>query len=170
MKHFWIVVLIIPTLFMSACAGKMPQTADEFRQGAPTAFMGKLETYEVNRSAADIGKTFQKYAPKCLDVRIRTTSQTNMSYQVILAKYTPTVIVGEDRTELHLQEKHEKGVIAVYKEPEAGHYIMVVDATPIGKNKSRIDFYRPAIGNDTVVQAIKNWITGDNLGCPDMTK
>lgn len=170
MKPFRLLVLLIVTLFAYGCAGHMPQTADEFRQGAPTAFMGELETYDVNRSVEDIGKTFKKYAPKCLDVRMQTTSQTYKSYQVIVSKYTPTVIVDKDRAELHLQEKHEKGVMAVYKEPEAGHYIMVVDATAIGRNKSRIDFYRPAVGNKTIIQAIKNWIKGENLGCPDMTK
>lgn len=91
----------------------------------------------------------------------------NLSIKII---YTPTVIVDKDKAELRLQEKHEKGVMAVYKEPEAGHYIMVVNATAIGKNKSLIDFYRPAVGNETIVQAIKNWIGGENLGCPDMTK
>jgi len=163
--------LFLIFLFMlSGCIGKMPQTPDEFRQVLPTAFMGKLETYEVARSSADIGKTFSKYAPKCLDKRIETVSQSQTSYQYIVTKYTPTVIVDKKRTELHVQEKHEKGVMAIYEEPEAGHFLMVVDATPIGKNKSRIDFYRPSMGFDTMVQAIKNWTEGKNLGCPDLTK
>ena len=135
-----------------------PQTPEEFRQVMPDAFMGKLETYEVDRSAAEIGKTFQKYAPKCLDATLETTSQSATSYQYIVTRYTPTVLVNPERTELHLQEKHESGVVSVYEEPEAGHYLMVVDATPIGPNKSRIDFYRPSMGFDTLVTALKNWI------------
>lgn len=162
-------ILLFLTI-LTGCIGKMPQTADEFRQALPTAFMGKLETYEVDRSATDVGKTFSKYAPKCLDKRIETVSQSQTSYQHIITKYTPTVIVGKTRTELHVQEKHEKGVMAVYEEPEAGHYLMVVDITPIGKNKSRIDFYRPSMGFATMVQVIKNWTEGKNLGCPDLTK
>lgn len=155
---------------MSGCAGHMPQTADEFRQAAPSAFMGKLETYEVNRSAADIGKTFQKYAPKCLDVRVESIPGDNRRAVYTLTKYNPTVIVGKDKTELHLQYIHEKGPIAVYKIPPGGYYLIVVDAIAIGKNKSRIEMYRPAIGHDTLIEAIKNWTKGENLGCPDMTK
>jgi hypothetical protein len=170
MKFLAIPLLLLTTLVSAGCVGKMPQTADEFRQALPSAFMGKLETYEVDRSAADIGKTFSKYAPKCLDVRIETTSQTQTSYQYIVTRYTPTVIVDTNRTELHLQEKHEKGVLAVYEEPAVGHYLMVVDATPIGPNRSKIDFYRPSMGFDTMATAVRNWTRGENLGCPDLTK
>ena len=170
MKYLAITLFVLTTLVTSGCIGKMPQTADEFRQVLPGAFMGKLETYEVDRSAADIGKTFNKYAPKCLDVRIETTSQTRTSYQYIVTKYTPTVVAGKNRCELHVQEKHEKGVLAVYEEPAAGHYLMVVDATPIGPNRSKIDIYRPSMGFDTMVKAVRNWTRGENLGCPDLTK
>jgi len=170
MKFPAITLFLLTALVTTGCVGKMPQTADEFRQAMPSAFMGKLETYEVDRSAADIGKTFSKYAPKCLDVRIETTSQARTSYQYIVTKYTPTVIANQNRSELHVQEKHEKGVMAVYAEPAAGHYLMVVDATPVGPNRSRIDFYRPSMGFDTMVTAVRNWTRGENLGCPDLTK
>jgi hypothetical protein len=170
MKNVVIPLFLLTALVISGCVGKMPQTADEFRQALPGAFMGQLETYEVDRSAAEIGKTFNKYAPKCLDVSIATTSQTSSSYQHIVTTYTPTVVVNQNRTELHLQEKHEQGVMTVYEEPAAGHYLMVVDATPIGANKTKIEFYRPSMGFDTMVTAINNWTRGKNLGCPDLTK
>ena len=57
-----------------------------------------------------------------------------------------------------------------YEEPPAGHYLLVLDATPIGKNKSKIDFYGPKMGFDTMITAVKNWTKGKNLGCPDLTK
>ena len=63
-----------------------------------------------------------------------------------MTKYTATVAVTTERAEIHVQEKHEKGVMAVYEEPEAGHYLMVVDATSLGKNKTQIEFYRPSMG------------------------
>jgi len=170
MKFAAIALFVLTSLVTSGCVSKMPQSAEEFRQVLPGAFMGKLESYEVDRSAAEIGKTFQKYAPKCLDVTLETTSRTNTSYQYIVTRYTPTVIVTQQRSELHLQEKHQQGVMAVYEEPEAGHYLMVVDATPLGPNKSKIDFYRPSMGFDTLVTALRNWTKGENLGCPDLTK
>lgn len=170
MKYAAITLLLLTVLVTTGCVGKMPQTADEFRQALPGAFMGNLETYEVDRSAAEIGKTFQKYAPKCLDVSLATTSQTSTSYQHIVTQYTPTVVVNQTRSELHLQEKHQQGVVAVYEEPAAGHYLMVVDATPLGPHKAKIEFYRPSMGFETLVTAIKNWTRGKNLGCPDLTK
>jgi hypothetical protein len=157
-------------LLLSGCAGKMPQNAEEFRRALPGAFMGKVETFEVNRSFDEVAKTFQEMAPKCLDIRIKTTSQTNMSYQVIVAKYTPTVIVTKERAELHLQELHESGVLTIYKEPENGHYLLVTDATPMTAKTTKITMYRPSMGHDVLVKAIKGWATGENVGCPDLTK
>jgi hypothetical protein len=170
MKPLGLTVLVIAIIFTIGCAGHMPQTPDEFRKLAPASISGKLETYEVNRSTADIGKTFQKYAPKCLDVRVESIPGDNRRAVYTLTKYTPTVIAGEGKSELHLQYLHEKGPIAVYKIPPGGYYLIVVDAIAIGKNKSRIEMYRPAIGYGTLIQAIKNWTKGENLGCPDMTK
>jgi hypothetical protein len=163
------VLVVIATLFTFGCAG-MPQTADEFRKDLPGSMFGKLETYEVNRSVADIGKTFQKYAPKCLNVRVEYIPGDNSRAVYTVTKYTPTVIVGKDKTELHLQYIHEKGPIAVYKIPPVGYYLIVVDAIAISKNKSRIELYHPTVGHDTLIKAIKNWTKGENLGCPDMTQ
>jgi hypothetical protein len=30
--------------------------------------------------------------------------------------------------------------------------------------------YRPSMGYDVMIKAIKGWATGKNRGCPDMTK
>jgi hypothetical protein len=132
--------------------------------------MGKVETFEANRPFEEVARTFQTMAPKCLDVRIKTTSRTNTSYQVIVTKYHPTVVVSKQKAELHVQEKHESGVVAVYEEPKKGHYLMVVDATPLDKKRTTITMYRPSMGKDVMVKAIKGWATGDNVGCPDLTQ
>jgi len=170
MQNSVLVSVILLSILISGCAGKMPQTAEEFRKVLPDAFMGKKEEFEVDRAYMDIAKTFQTMAPRCLDVKIKTTSQTYQSYQVIVAQYNPTVIVTKDKAELHVQKRHESGVMAVYKEPEKGHYLIVADVTPLGKNRSKIVMYRPSIGHDVMVKAIKGWATGKNIGCPDLTQ
>lgn len=157
-------------LTLSGCATHHPQTAEEFRQVAPDAFLGKKETFMVNRSYKDVARTFQKKAPQCLNVRIKTVSQTTTSYQVLVTRYKPTVKVTNKRAELHVQQHHETGVINVTKEPEGGYYLMVTDAYPISKNKTKIVMYRPSMGYDIMVTAIKGWASGKNKGCPDMTK
>ena len=165
------ITLLLLTIFMlPACSIKHPQTAEEFRQGVPTAFMGMSETYTVNRPFAEVTKTLQSKAPKCLNVRVTTTSQTTTSYQVIVTKYNPTVIAGKQKTELHIQQIHEKGVMNVSEVPKGGYYLMVTDVFPAGKNKTKVTMYRPSMGIDTMVNAIKGWISGTNMGCPDLTK
>ena len=160
---------IVITL-LTGCVGHMPQSADEFRKELPGAFLGEVEKFDVERSVTAIGKTFQKMAPKCLDVRIKSTSQSSTSYQVTVTKWNPTVKVTKQRAELHIQQHHEQGVMNVYKAPPGGYYMMVVDATPTGKNKSQVTMYRSSIGNEALIKAIKSWASGKNLGCPDLTK
>jgi hypothetical protein len=148
----------------------MPQTAEEFRQMAPGAFMVQVQTFEVKRSVRDVGESFRRRAPQCLSVTIRTTSSAPGSYQVIVTRYKPTVVAGADRAELHLQQKHMRGVLAVHKEPEDGRYLFVVDATPAGRGAAKVQIIGPSRGYDVVVRAIKAWADGSSQGCPDMTK
>ncbi|HEY9052168.1 MAG TPA: hypothetical protein VIQ03_11525, partial [Gammaproteobacteria bacterium] len=101
---------------------------------------------------------------------IETVSQSSTSYSRIVTRYNPTVTITDKRAELHLQQNYESGVMTVSKVPPGGYYLFVVDATPIGKNKSKVDIYGPTMGYDTVIKAFKGWATGKNLGCPDLTK
>jgi hypothetical protein len=155
-------------LLLAGC-GSAPQNAEEFRQQIPGAFMGKVQTFEANRPMRDIGKTFAAKAPECLNVSVRTVVQSSTSYQNILATYKPTVLVSDKKVELHVQ-RHYDGVVNVYKEPAGGHFMLVADVTPIDRNRSRIDIYGPSHGADVLVKAIMGWATGQNLGCPDMSK
>lgn len=157
---------------LSGCAVMTghPQTAEEFRTAVPGAFLGEVETFEVNRPFNEVADTFQKKAPECLHMTIKTTSQTHMSYQVIVTTYNPTVLVGADKAELHLQQHHEAGVLNVTKEPEGGYYLLVADAYPVSKNTTRVELFRPSVGYDVLIKGIKGWASGDVLGCPDLTK
>ncbi len=154
---------------LTGCAGHMPQTADQFRKELPDAFMGEVEKFQVNRPYTEVGKSFQKMAPQCLDVRIKSTSQSSTSYQVIVTKWNPTVKISDKKAELYIQQQHEQGVLNVYEVPENGYYMMVVDAIPLGKNKSEVVMYRSSFGNKALIKAIKGWAAGEKIGCPDLT-
>ncbi|MDX1406369.1 MAG: hypothetical protein R3192_17690 [Woeseiaceae bacterium] len=161
----------IAVLACAGCVTSHPMTAEEFREAVrPGAFSAEMETFEVNRSFDDVAATFREKAPSCLSGRIKTTSQTNMSYQVIVTRYTPTVQVTPQRAEIHLQQHHEQGVMKISEEPENGYYMLVTDAYPIDGSRTRIEMFRPAFGYKHIIQAIKGWASGDNLGCPDLTK
>ena len=101
---------------------------------------------------------------------MRTVDQTATSYQVITAAYKPTVVVTDARAELHVQRKYTSGVISPRKEPEGGHYMLVADATPIDRGRSKIDIYGPTKGADAMIKAVTAWANGTSTGCPDLTK
>ncbi len=172
MKAISTLASILFTASLSGCVvlSGHPQTAEEFRKAVPGAFLGKVETFEVDRPFTDVASTFQKKAPECLHMTIKTTSKTNMSYQVIVTTYNPTVLVTADKAELHLQQHHDAGVLNITEEPEGGYYLLVADAYPINDSKTRVDLFRPSMGYDVLIKGIKGWASGDILGCPDLTK
>ena len=169
MHRFSLIVSLLSFVTLLGCISH-PQTAEEFRKAVPGAFSAKVETFEVNRPFSQVATTFQKMGPDCLSKTIKTTSQTHKSYQVIVTTYKPTVLVTAKKAELHVQQHHEQGVLNVSKEPQGGYYLLVADAQPVASDKTRIDLYRPSMGHSVLIEAVKNWATGENAGCPDLTK
>jgi hypothetical protein len=169
MNRYVVVIVVLNLLALLGCISH-PQTAEEFRKAVPGAFSATVETFDVERPFSQVASTFQKMGPNCLSKTIKTTSQTTTSYQVIVTTYKPTVVVTSQKAELHVQQHHDQGVLAVSKEPEGGYYLLVADAQPVTQTRTRIDLYRPSMGHRVLIQAVKNWATGDNVGCPDLTK
>jgi len=157
-------------VLLAACAQNYPQNAQEFRDAVPGAFMGKVQTFEAKRPLREVAKSFQARAPECLNVSVRTVSQSSTSYQNILADYKATVVNHPQKAELHLQRDYKSGVLVPGKVPPGGLYMLVADATAVDAKRTRIDIYGPSMGADVVIRAINGWATGENLGCPDMTK
>ena len=157
---------------LAGCAAKQPMTADEFRQAVPGSFMARKETLEVNRPFRSVAETFRKRAPECLAVSVRTTStQPGVSHQVIVADYKPTVVVTGARAELHVQERHKQGVVRAVQEPDDGHYLVVADAYPVDKNKTRVELFGPTGGPGAlIIGSVKRWASGESTACPDFTK
>jgi hypothetical protein len=161
--------MAIAMLLVSGCA-QNPQSADEFRQYVPGAMMGSVKTFEANRPYREVARTFQAKAPECLNVSVRLTERSSTSSTNILTTYKPTVLVGENRAELHVQRHMQGNVIVPGKEPEGGHYMLVADAVPLDRNRTKVTIYGPSRGADTLMRAVAGWATGENVGCPDMTK
>lgn len=174
MKKFIAFSIVIPGLFavLTGC-GTMPLTADEFRKAVPGALTGKVETFEVDRPFHAVAETFRKKAPECLNKTVTTTSTTPGQYGPVVSTYTvtykPTVLVTKKKAELHVQH-HTDNTVKVYKEPEGGYFLLVADAYPIDKKRTRVDLYRPSIGHKVLIKAVKGWSTGKNVGCPDLTQ
>ena len=161
-------VVVIMLGLLSGCSIKHPQNATEFRKELPGSTFGKKETFYVKRNLKDVADSFKKMAPKCLRKRIQTTSSGYMHHSVIVTDYMPTVVLGKNKVELHLQQDMS-GVVNVSKKPKGGYYMLVADGFGEGKNKTKIDMYYASVGSDTIVKAIKSWANGGK-GCPDLTK
>ena len=78
MKGLRACIVALAGLLLQACV-QMPQTAEEFRKAVPGAMMTKTESYEVNRALRDVASTFRRKAPECLNLSVRTVSQTATS-------------------------------------------------------------------------------------------
>lgn len=163
--------LLVAAALLAGCATQQPQNAEEFRKVAPGAFLMGSETFEVGRPLSAVAATWQRRAPECLNVSVRSTSQTSTSYQVITSIYRPTVVVGKERAELHVQREFKgSGVIMVGNPPEGGSFIIVADAYPLPGNRTKVQMIAPTKGQDVVIRAIKAWASGESVGCPDLTK
>lgn len=170
MKHRITSIAIFAGVLLAGCATRHPQTADEFRRAVPGAAFMKTETFEVNRAFSDVARTFKRKAGECLNLTIRTTSTTRTSHQVIDTAYKPTVIITKQRAELHVQQDYKSGVLVVGQPPKGGFYLLITDAYPVSRQRTRIEMFMPSIGHKVLIEAIKGWASGKNLGCPDMTK
>ena len=47
---------------------------------------------------------------------------------------------------------------------------MVLDAVPVGQNRTKIDMYINSADDNLIRNALRGWAQGTNLGCPDVTK
>jgi len=141
----------------------MPMTASDFRDAARKSNSGKVETFEVKRSVADVGRTFQRKAAECLNFKLTSTPVGPPSAAAPgAATVKSTVIASADQVELDVQVK-AAGNIA--KAPPDGNYLLVAVGNPVGKDRTRIEIYRGAGG--PIAQSIRAWANGDERGCPD---
>ena len=164
-------LVVMFAIFVSACSTPIPQNAEEFRKVIPTAFMGSKEEMVASRDFSEISATFKKMAPKCLNVTMTITHRVGQGYGTRTVKYTPTVLESPKKLELHVQTIMENVVLVGKGDaPKNGLYNLVVDVMPTGKGKSKAVIYGPSSGLDTMIKGVKGWITGDNIGCPDLTQ
>ena len=161
---------------LTACAGQMPKTHDEFRsqlQQHPNMMGVRIEKFEVDRPMPQTAQFVKKKSDECLNHTIRVTSSTSSggmltSFSDSLVKYQPRANISAAKatvytTELYMNIKGEP-----MQEP---YYTFVADFIPVTKKKTKVELYyiwgepRPL-----VAKAIKAWATGTDVGCPNLSK
>jgi len=169
--------LIAGALVLGGCGG-MPKNAEEFRNftlertralgSGPLGGVPK-DTFEVERSFREVSSTLQKKSDECLKVAVRwnaTNSYGNTRSGVDTFK--PTFIAGPNKAELHVQLK--RSAVTEVGAPPDGAYRVVLDATPVAAKRTRIEIYALSVDDKLLRQAMRGWVQGSNLGCPDLTK
>jgi hypothetical protein len=170
-------VLIGIALVLGGCSMGALKNAEEFRQATRDGLMYgmgamgvSIETFEVERPVREVSSTLQRKADECLKVAIRW-SATNQDGTTRSGVHTwkPTFVNGSDKAELHLQRSRSGGDIDG-NAPPGGFYRAVLDATPVGKSRTKIDIYTQSVDDQVIRRALRAWAQGSNLGCPDLTR
>jgi hypothetical protein len=162
-------LLLAPfALLMSACT--IPMNTAEFRQAAKAnAALLTSESFEVNRPFSEVARTLKDKGPECLDFQLGSATRNmfgGSSNPVYYAQTKQAVVISKDKAVLTFQVKYKN---TITKEPEDGSYFLVADAYRVSKNKTRVDVYRRT-KVDLLLEALKGWSSGENLGCPDPAK
>ena len=158
--------LIAVVLLLVGCA--TPQNAEEFRKYTRESPFKTTDTYEVARPFSEVSSTLRKKTNECLAITITTTTTRDFLFKrTSIQAYKPTLITKPNRAELHLQLK-KSATIEVGAPPDGG-YRVVLDATPKANGRTRIDTYA-LIDSESglILTALRGWVTGENLGCPDL--
>ncbi len=168
---------MVMMLALAGCSITPPKNTAEFRAMAKEGkyFMSN-ETFVVKRPFQQVVDTYKQRAPTCLNQTITTHGyQQNGQFR------TPYTSTSAWKSYVNATNKHmectlqwrslDANVVEVYDPPNKyGHYRMVVDAYPVDQNSTRIVLSKIALTSDTLIQATKNWATGESMGCPDMTQ
>ena len=158
---------------VSGCV-RPPKTAEGFRQLAASGGMwAKVENFEVDRPYRAVAETFQRRSEACLRVQVVSTSSGGYQSHPTTFKrdYKPTVKLNQRRAEFYVQIHIEgTNLIKVYSEADGGDYVMVADAYPVGRNRTRIELHQVTVGHDVLMKSVRDWATGKSLACPDLTK
>ena len=150
-----------------------PQTAEAFRREASGALLPRTGAVEVGRPFREVADALRRKAPECLDRTATATVKTITNYQEIIrtyvTTYTPTVVDTAQRIELHVQWRTQ-GEIHLSPTPAGGAYRLVVDAYPLGTDRTRLQWFAPSAEDDFLVHAVRAWASGENEQCPDFTR
>lgn len=158
---------------MAGCAiTPTPQNPVEYRSVVQKgAFGSEFETYEVDKPYEKVVAVIKKKTDECLNVNLIETECINNSCYDYNITYKPTFVSKKGKSELYLQWKRDpdKAIYVGGNPPAGGMYIAVIDFIAASKNKTKVDMYVPSMVFTSAPKAIKHWVNGTNMGCPDFT-
>lgn len=164
--------LLAATVVLGGCMTP-PKTIDEFRNMAKGGGMFlSSETYTVKRPYQQVVETYKQRAPSCLNQTIEVITRDKWGTHSSHFIWTAKVRTLDKHMECFMQGRSgDSNNVEVYDPPDKnGHYHFLVDAYPVDQNTTRIVVSKSVAVPNLVPTAAKNWATGENMGCPDMTQ
>lgn len=164
-----VLLLMVVVASLLAGCGTWPMNAQEFRERASqNPIHSVVDTFEVARPLQDVASVMRKKSAECLDVAIKLKRGFADAGTIT---YKPTFISHANRAELHVQRKAEgTNEHLVQEAPPDGLYEVVLDATPVSANRTKVVVYRMdnSVAAMALRSAVTHWAKGDNLGCPTL--
>jgi hypothetical protein len=165
--------LIAMVLVLGGC-GMAPKNAEEYRQATRDGSrygLATIDSFEVERPFREVSSTLQRKTDECLKVAVHWTATNSYgNARSGVHKYKPTFVNGSNKAELHIQRSRSGGGDIDANAPAGGFYHAVLDATPVGKSRTKIEIYTQSKDDDLLRRALRGWAQGSNLGCPDLSK
>lgn len=168
-------VLVSFVLVLAGC-GTIPRTGDLLVTSAKNGdVFSDKESFEVHKPLYQVARVLKRQSHKCLARDISFTAHGDSNGGVTLNRretreLTPKMKIGRHHARLTVQVKSIGGAKDLADPPPDGWYMVVVDATAEGAHKTRVDAYYRQTSFKGAFTAIKPWVTGTNMGCPDLTQ
>lgn len=162
-------LVVVVAQIRPAAAFQVPQTRQEFVNAVAAGGRGTTtEKFTVDRGLGEVYSLLKERSSTCLDIEVRHSGFVGNQMEVTSADYNPTLKkIGKDKVEFALQVVHRPRAIGE-KAPPGGLYVMAANIRPLGGRRSEVLLYRPTIGFKKVVNSFKQWVAGEDAGCPKM--
>lgn len=90
--------------------------------------------------------------------------------QSITRVFKPTLNIAGDKLELYVQlNVLPRSRINPQNIPPDGWHLALYDASPVGKDVTRLTIYGAHSQREILNRAVKNRVAGTNMACPDLT-
>ncbi|MFK5976319.1 MAG: hypothetical protein QM493_07420 [Sulfurovum sp.] len=143
------IILLGITLLLTGCIPFFAYTPKELRVSSKS---DKSEII-VNRSYADVTKTFKKMSPRCLNFNYHLSN----GFDNIDSDYSSHITVFPNKTTLYVSR------LLNHIPMISTHYVMVVDIYPNGAKSTKL--VTSLSDADEFRTLMEDWATGKSVGC-----
>lgn len=162
-------------LVLAGC-GDMPRTPDLLVGNAKDgAMLSEKESFVVNKSLGEVAGVLKRKSNECLRRNVSFSAMGDSSGGIRMErretrKLTPKLHMNGHHARLTVQVLVTEGSTDLGDPPRDGWYMIVVDATAKGAHRTQVDAYYQHTQFHGAYAAIKPWVTGTNMSCPDLTE